>query len=286
MNISFNSQATSLKVKRQTFGVFSLIFLLLFGAVFAGAGIFAINNSKIDSEWTRTTGEVVDSSSSISDGSTTYTPIVQYKVNGQSYKVTSSTGSSFYPNIGDTREIAYNPNRPDQAKVAEGAGSQALLWLFPAIGIGVLVLAPILFVRSMQRSNKINSLMQSGYKLSGVLVDIQTTNSNDTNNTYKIVVAATDNAGAVQNYVSDSLTGIGGLAMADFRTTPIPIDVYIDPSNAQNYYVDVSDIPNLTPQRIGELLKSAVNANKPQTIVNAQQQTTETVEPPTLTPKF
>lgn len=259
MNINFNSNMTNFKVKRQKFGVFPLIFLLLFGAVFAGAGIFAIKGSKIDPNWTRISGQVVDSSSRISDGSTTYTPVVQYSVNGQTYKVTSSTGSSFYPNIGDTREIAYNPSRPDQAKVVEGAGSKAFLWLFPAIGFGVLVLAPILFVRSLHRSNKINNLMQTGQKLQGILVEIQSTGSSDNNNTYKIVVSATDNSGSVQNYVSDQLSGIGGLAMADFRNNPIPIDVYIDPTNSQNYYVDISDVPNLTPERIGELIKSVVN---------------------------
>lgn len=260
----------SLKVRRQKFGISSLIFLILFGAVFAGAGIFAISNTKIDPSWTRVSGQVVDSSSRISDGSTTYTPIVQYSANGQTYKVTSSASSSFYPNIGDKREIAYNPNRPDQAKVVEGTGITVFLWLLPVVGIGILVLAPILFIRSLHRSNKINDLKQTGQKLQGILVDVQSIGSGN-NNVYKIVVSATDNNGTVQNYISDELSGIGGLAMADFRKSPIPIDVYIDPANSQNYYVDISDIPNLTPGRIAELVKSALNTNQPQTIVNAQQ---------------
>lgn len=272
---------TNFKVRRQKFGIFSLISLLLFGAIFTVAGVFAIKSSKIDPNWTRISGEVVESSSRIDDGKTIYTPVVQYSANGQIYKVTSSIGSSFYPNIGDKREVAYNPTRPEQAKVVEGAGTQAFLWLFPAIGFGVLVLAPVLFVRSLRRSNKIKSLMQTGQKLQGVLVDIQSAGRSNNKNTYRIVVSATDNTGTVQNYLSDELSGIGGLSMADFRKNPIPIDVYIDPTNSQNYYVDLSDIPNLTPERIGELIKSVVNMNKPQTIANAQQ-TSETPDVPPI----
>ena len=71
------------------------------------------------------------------------------------------------------------------------------------------------------------------------------------------MVSPTYSRGKDQKYKSDSLTGIGGLAMADFRTNPIPIDVFIDPSNPAEYYVDVSDVPNLTPERIATLIKNA-----------------------------
>ena len=47
--------------------------------------------------------------------------------------------------------------------------------------------------------------------------------------------------------------------MADFRNNPIAIDVYIDTTNPKKYYVDISDIPNLTPERIQELIKSALD---------------------------
>ncbi|QQS18043.1 DUF3592 domain-containing protein [Candidatus Saccharibacteria bacterium] len=244
------------KARRQKFGIGSLLFLMLFGAIFTGVGVFALISNKVDPSWTRVTGEVVDSSSHRNDGSTTYSPIVQYEVNGQSYRVASSISSSSYPRIGEKREIAYNPVRPDQSKVVQSASTQWIIYLFPMVGVACLAIAPYAFIRSARRSNNINQLMQSGQKLQGILVDIRPDGSNN-NSGYKIVVAATDPSGAVQNYTSDSLTGIGGLAVADFRNTPIPIDVYIDPLRPQDYYVDVADIPNLTPQRIGELIKSA-----------------------------
>lgn len=284
MNIQLNSNmfGNGFKAKRQKFGVGSLIFLLLFGAVFAGAGFFAINSSKVDPSWTRISGEVVDSSSRISDGSTTYTAVVEYSVSGQEYRTTSSFSSSFAPTIGEKREIAYNPTQPNQAKVVEGAGATWWLWLFPIIGVAILIIAPVSFIRSLKRSSAINNLMQTGQKLQGILTDIQSTGGSNNNNSYKIVVSATDNSGTVQNYVSDSIGGIGGLALADFRSNPIPIDVYIDSTNTQNYYVDIADIPNLTPQRITELIQSAAKTTQPQTVLNAQQQPTL---PPTDNPQ-
>ncbi len=112
--------------------------------------------------------------------------------------------------------------------------------------------------------------------MQGILTDIQSTGGNN-NGSYKIVISATNIAGVVQNYVSDSLNNIAGLAMADFRNNPIPIDVYIDPTKPQNYYVDISDIPNLTPERIAQLTQSAVKTAGPQTIMNTT--------PPTSSPE-
>ncbi len=267
MNISFNNaDNTNFKVRRQKFGFGSLILILIIGAVFAAAGGFAYKSMQVDKSWPRIQGEIVDVSKNISNGSTTYTPIIKYVVRGTNYQVTSSSSSSFYPTIGGKKEIAYNPSQPDQAKVIEGSGITMLILLFPAIGVLMLILGPTLFIRSVKRSQRIKSLMESGQKIQGIIVDIKSMGSNN-NTAYKIVVAANDNLGTVQNYTSDSLSGTAGLAMTDFRNNPIPIDVYIDSANPQNYYVDISDIPNLTPQRIGDLIKSAVTNNQMKSVV-------------------
>lgn len=245
------------KVRRQKFGVGSLIILLVFGVVFTGAGLLIIKSSRIDPSWTKVTGRIVSSSTHINNGSTTYAPVVQYQVGEQLYTVTGSISSSAYPAIGSQRQIAYNPAQPQNAKVVEGASSKVFLYIFPAIGIGLLLFAPIAFVRSLRRNGDITNLVQTGQKLQGVLTDIQTSFGANNASSYKVVVSATDSTGSVQTYISDSLTGIGGLAMADFRTHPIPIDVYVNPANPKDYYVDVSDVPNLTPDRIASLLQSA-----------------------------
>src|SRR6185312_3149833 len=94
------SNFSGMRTRRQKFGIGSLIILLLFGVVFAGVGLFMYNSAKIDPSWTRVSGQVVNVSSSYSNNSTSYTPTVQYQANGQTYKVSSSIGTSSNPAIG------------------------------------------------------------------------------------------------------------------------------------------------------------------------------------------
>jgi hypothetical protein len=253
--------------KRKKFGIGSLIFLVLFGTAFTAGGIIALRSNSIDPDWTVTAGKVVDISRSSNDGSTTYSPVVSYQVEGRSYRAASNMSSSFQPYIGQNREVAYNPDQPEQSKIVESATTTWWLYLFPIIGIACIVLGPYQYIQGAKRDKKIKQLIRTGLKLQGVLVDVQSEGDSNSNS-YKIVVAATDPTGTVQNYVSDSLGGIAGVAMADFRNNPIPIDVYVDPSNHENYYVDISDIPNLTPERIVQLLKGTAENTEATSLVN------------------
>ncbi|HEY4483282.1 MAG TPA: DUF3592 domain-containing protein [Candidatus Paceibacterota bacterium] len=248
-----------MNAQRQKFGVGTFIFLFLFGSMFTAVGLFAIGSTKVDPSWTKVQGTVVDAEERRSSkGGTTYAAVVEYTEGEETNNVTSSFSSSFYPNVGETREVAYNPVQPGQAKVVEGLGASWFLYIFPVVGIVCILLAFYLFIKSLKRAGEIKRLMQSGQKLQGVLVDVQAsaTTSNG-KHSYKLLVAATDNMGKVQNYESDSLSGAGAVVMMDFRNSPIPIDVYVDNANPKSYYVDISDIPNLTPERITELLKKA-----------------------------
>ncbi len=258
MRFNINNPTGSFRTKRQTFGVGSLLFLFMFGLVFIGVSVLAYNTFQIDPSWHKTPGTVIDSSQGRSDGSTYYRPIVEYEVSNRKFTVVGNMSSSSRPVIGSRQEVAYSPANPMQSKLVEDAGSTWFLFIFPVVGVVMLLLGPILFMRSRRRNSTVEKLLQGGHKLQGVLVDIQS-QQNRNSSSYKIVVSATNQAGVVQNYVSDSLAGIGGLAMADFRNNPIPIDVFVDPLKPNDYYVDVDDIPNLTPERIGELIKSALD---------------------------
>ncbi len=257
MNLSFSTAGMpTFKTKRQKFGIGSFIILVIMGAGFTIAGYAAYKSMQIDPSWPRTQGTVVGSSSRISDGSELHTPIVEYTVNGQTYQVPGGSSSSARPTIGSAKEVGYNPANPDEAKAVQGLGVMSLVLLFPVVGTGMLIIAPVLLIKSLRRSSRIKKLLQTGHKVQGVIVDLASTRSNGSN--YKIVVAATDNYGTVQNYESDGLQGIAGLAMSNFQNNPIVIDVYLDPADPKNYYVDISDIPSLSPQRISELVQSAV----------------------------
>lgn len=273
MNISFNSDLTnmtSLKARRQKFGIGSLIIMIIIGGAFLVPGYLFTKSTKISKGWVQVPGKVVSVSNNTHNGSTTYTPDVTYTVNGQTYDVTSSFSSGSYPQIGSTKEVAYNPAQPGESKVVAGAGEMWFVYLFPIIGIVMVVLAPWLFVRSIRRSHDINSLLQTGQKIQGVLTDVLTTGQSNNSTTYKMVVSATNLSGSVQTYTSDTIHGIAGITLAHFQNNPIPIDVYINPSNPKDYYVDISDIPTLTPEKITELLQTALH-RQPNTFAQGEQ---------------
>ena len=215
-------------------------------------------SGKIDPSWARVTGEVRGFISQKQDGKDVYAPTVDYTVSGQKYTAYGNVFSSFQPDTGEEQEVAYNPAKPDESKVVAGGTTKFVLLIFPAVGALLLFFGITMFVKSILRTRNIDKLVSGGHKLQGVLVDLQTQQSKN-GATYQIVVAATGRSGTVQNYVSDPLSGVGGLAMADFQNNPIPIDVYVDPSNPKHYYVDISDIPNLTPERISQLVKMAAD---------------------------
>lgn len=241
-------------VKRQKFGLGSLAILLIGGVIFALMGYVAVKDTHVDSTWQRISGQIVDASvSSSGHGTTDYFPVVKYSVGSQDYRVTGNLGSSIYPTLGAQKQVAYNPSQPSQARVVESITATLWLWLFAAIGMVAIVFGIISFIRSIYRSRNINNLIHAGQKTRGIIVDVQA--SIEVNQTwyYKVVVAAPDQTGVIRNYTSDAISGVAGLAVSDLKKSPIPIDVYIDPKNPNSYYVDISDIPTLTPERISEL---------------------------------
>jgi len=194
-----------------------------------------------------------------------YSPRVEYIVAGQTYTVTSHMSSNSRPSVGSTQRVGYNPGDPSEARVDEGVGGIAFLSVFAGLGVLGILLGPILYIRSRRRTAAINKLVQSGQKVTGVVTGISS-NRNGTNQNsqaFVVEVSATDLSGTVRQFTSDSLTGLGPLAMMDFQANPIAVDVYIDPANPDNYYVDISDLPNLTPARIAELIAQKLPGNKP-----------------------
>lgn len=258
MKISINNNMPTMGVKRRKFGIWSLISSVIIGGIMIAAGFLMINTSKINPSWIQISGKVVRNNTRFSTGKsgTMYTPVIEYEVNGQKYEAISSTSSSQSSTLNSQKEVAYDPTNPSNSKVVSGSAVK-LFYLIPLFGLFAITFAIVAFVRSSKKSSEIKNLLQTGQKLQGVLVDILNQNVTGADgSSYKIVVSATNPSGIVQNYTSDILYGLGGLGMIDYKTNPVPIDVYIDPTNPTNYTVDVSNIPNLTPDRIRELITS------------------------------
>lgn len=107
-------------------------------------------------------------------------------------------------------------------------------------------MSPILFVRSLRRSKIIKNLMQIGEKILGVVVRVKIIGGPKGINHYRIIVSATDKTGIVQEYISDPTNSYADLTVIDFNRNQIPADVYVNPVDSKQYYVDVDSIPDLT----------------------------------------
>ena len=270
------------KPKHHKFGLFSFIVVMAIGAIFAlTASTMIIRSNYTKPNWVKINGQVVSITPMLNNGTTTYSPVVNYEVNSQLYTVNDSVSSSSRPDIGSSITVAYNPAHPEQAQVVQNSSSRVMAYSFLSIGILCLVIAPIAYVQSSRRHKDMKALKITGHRLQGVLTNVQTLPGMNHDLGYKIVVTATDLNGQVQNYVSDSLTGIGGLAMADFHNSPIAIDVYVNPNKPEDYYVDVSEIPSLTPERIVELIQSARHGQPQNFATNEIPNWPQSTTPPT-----
>jgi hypothetical protein len=123
---------------------------------FGGIGYAVYSSTKIDPNWTRINGTVVGVSTlqnnTANNHSTSYEPIVSYTVKGQTNKVTSNVGSSWYPQTGSQQQIAYNSTQPADAKVVISATTRRFVLVFPAIGLLMIVGAAVLFVLNRGRN--------------------------------------------------------------------------------------------------------------------------------------
>ena len=259
--MNFDFKRLQLKSKRQKFNYLGFINLFILGVMFLVVGYPIATSTGNDDNWEKISGEIVGSFTAITDNGTTYRAVVEYVVNGRTYTITDQVSSVAYPQIGTTKEVAFNPSQPSQAKVIVSGGWLLLVYIFPILGVFFLLLGTFLIIRTIRRNKNITTLLSNGQKLHGVVVGFQSHGSGR-RRSYKITVAVTDSLGVSQNYVSDSVTGGFGLGVADFATNKIPIDVYVDPTNSRNYYVDIEDIPAVTSRKLVDLFNLVKQRSK------------------------
>jgi hypothetical protein len=245
---------------RRKFGTGIFLFLFLFGAIFLVVGLLAFTDAQVDESWTRIQGKVIDiNRHRDSDGDTMYTPVYEYTVGNKSYEIKSNFSSSIRPTIGATHEIAYDPSEPSKAKVAPDGGSTAFILGFPSVGAIIILVDIIVFIRSRKRSKAIDELTKTGRKVTGMLTSMRSVGSVNNVPIYKLTVTAYDGVGNSKEYTSDTIDGgAWTVAVANFATNPIPIDIYLNNANPEKYYVDISDIPNLTPDKLNSVVSNAV----------------------------
>jgi hypothetical protein len=89
----------------------------------------------------------------------------------------------------------------------------------------------------------LNNLKLTGHKLTGKLVGIEVHSAGRGWNYYELVVAADIGRGEIKEFTSESLSdGSWVIASQDFADNPISLDIYIDITDPEKYYVDCSGV--------------------------------------------
>jgi hypothetical protein len=117
MQFSVGSNMMKVRARRRRFSAGSLLLLLMFGIIFLIIGIAILMSDRINSSWVRVTGKVTDITTTTSNNTTLYAPVVTYSVGGQDYTVTSDVSTTIFPQTGSGRQIAYDPRLPASAVV-------------------------------------------------------------------------------------------------------------------------------------------------------------------------
>lgn len=119
---------------------YSNIILFVVGIIFTMFGIFSLLDSENTKDWPSVQGVIQDVDSSVSHDSegnskTDYRYMVVYTVDNQTYRKTSTSTS--YVSNGEGREVAYNPENPNDTRIGKAKGW--IGWVVIAVGVGCAI---------------------------------------------------------------------------------------------------------------------------------------------------
>lgn len=247
--------STGPKAHRQKVSIWSFLIPFCLGLAFIYSGWLTLRSVAIGHSWVKIQGQVVGVETRSGNKSYTYAPVVGYTVDGRNYEVVSRSSSGSQPVIGSPKQVAYNPLQPQRAKVVESTGTVLLFgYVVPTLGLVLVVVAFKMYSSSLKREKRIHALMQHGRKLQGTVTDVQYKGAN--NPKCKLVVSVAGASNGSQLYESDYLIGVGAMAVADFKSNKIYLPVYVNPIDSNDYYVDLSELPSLTTQRLIEIVNT------------------------------
>jgi hypothetical protein len=209
-----------------------------------GGAVWAVLTIRFVEKAERVTGTVVDiSRERDSEGSVFFHPVVRFTVDQRTITFRSSSGSGNPPVIGDSVDVLYDPDDPQDAKLAGFVD----LWLGPLVlgGIGVVALTVALV--ALRRTRKLSTedatwLRTHGLRLEGASPRVV---RNET------IEAQGDSPFRVEVDVHDTVSNeVRVLTSENIWFDPTPhlegrqaLDVYVDPGRPDRYLVDVSFLP-------------------------------------------
>lgn len=136
-----------------------IIFANLFFAGFCLWGAYAGYISwKLDNEGETAIGRVVrlEESSDNDGGCCVYSPVIEFKANGQTYSFESHNAS--YPpayDVGEEVNVIYDPAKPETAQINKWTER----WLFPIIIIPAMIITALIVTFVLARSFWRNDVM-------------------------------------------------------------------------------------------------------------------------------
>lgn len=136
-------------------GCLAIFLNLLFLGLLGGGGYIGYNNYQLRTTGASTIGTVIRLEESSDSDGTSYSPVFQYQVNGQTYEFESQNSSNPPTHrVGDQDTIFYDPANPSKAQI----DSFLDMWLAPGMltcigGAGFLITNLVLLIWVFRRRN-------------------------------------------------------------------------------------------------------------------------------------
>ena len=255
----YDIDLTNIKKSNKIFMIFlivGIIFLIILIGILVGS---IMKEKSLDS---KTTSTFVEVKSSIDDeGTTMYSPIYHYEVNGQNYECSSSYSSSTNPGT-DNRTVYYDSKDPSKCMTEYSKSGRWFLVLMMILPI-ICIMIPVLnMIKTKKRIQQIKELNEKGklvkklpYRMEGTGLSI---------NGVQILRPVVD-------YVLPNGTTIElkGDARHDRKSADQDgmVDLIIDESDPNNYFIDF-EINRLT----GNLPQDYNQQNNQENIYNPYAQ--------------
>lgn len=138
---------------------------------------------------------------------------------------------------------------------AFNSGDQVAIWLpvtFSAIGIIVMIASVVSYDRAKRRTQVIADLVTHGIKTTATITRFNTQRSSDSNAaTITSVQFICEGKDIItqqpRRYKTDWIGGNVLYALSTYQSNPISVDVFVNPQDPKNYYVDITTIPYAPP---------------------------------------
>lgn len=256
ITLSIPSSGSKSKIKRDN-PSFHYFLIILVGMIFFIVGMKIFYDSKIDDSWPKVSGKISSYESERNvDDDIQYSVNISYSVKSVAYEKKHAYVSLVEPTVGKSAQIAYNPNDPSEAKVYIDKNLRYLNLLFPGFGLIIMIVTIIFYKKFKKRNTDITNLIKSGRKIQGIVIGVDYAGKTNSRRLFKIKVSAVNLSGETQEYTSDRVKGADGLYAYDYKNNSINVDVYVDISNPESYYVDTSVIPQINYSVINEIGKA------------------------------